>query len=105
MILEEGLNEVYYRHKDVAKLSRDIGRDIGLKLYPKKEELCSPTVTAFRVEGKAQKIQKELKEKHDILIATSLRELKNDIIRIGHMGYNTYEKKVRKTMEVLEEII
>ena len=105
MILEEGLEDVYQRHEDVALLCRDLGKDIGLKLYPKDEELCSPTVTAFHVEKNAKEIQKGLKEKHDILIATSLRELKDDIIRIGHMGYNADEEKVRKTMDALKDVI
>lgn len=92
LILEKGLKEVYQRYKNVAELSREM----GLELYPKKEELCSPNVTAFRVKDEARKIQKELKEKHDILTATSLRELKDDIIRVGHMSYNADEEKVKK---------
>ncbi len=105
IILEEGLEEVYQRHENVSKLCRDLGKDMGLNLYPKDEKLCAPTVTAFHVKMNAKKIQKELKENHDILIATSLRELKDDIIRIGHMGYNADERKVMKTMDALKKVL
>ncbi len=105
MIIEEGKKSVFYRHVESAGLCRKMGADMGLELFPKKESYCSPTVTAFKVDRSALNIQKKMKEEYDILIATSLGDYKDNMIRIGHMGYNADEDKVKKTMEVLKEAI
>ncbi|MFP3871838.1 MAG: pyridoxal-phosphate-dependent aminotransferase family protein [Candidatus Natronoplasma sp.] len=105
LILEEGLPYVYARHEESAKICRERGKQMGLKLFPKQADLCSNTVTAFRVPGKARQIQKEMREKHDILLATGLAGLKDDIIRVGHMGFNAKREKVKKTMDALEKVL
>jgi len=105
MILEEGLEEVHLRHERVAQVCREKGRDIGLELFPRTEELSSPTVTAFHVEGKALQLQKKMREEKDILLATSLADLEDDILRVGHMGSNAKKEKVQRTMAGLEAIV
>ncbi|MFP4142653.1 MAG: pyridoxal-phosphate-dependent aminotransferase family protein [Thermoplasmata archaeon] len=105
MILEKGLEDVFERHERVSEFCRKRGREIGLELYPSKKDLCSPTVTAFHVEGEALDIQKKIREEKEILLATGLGKLENDILRVGHMGYNAEKEKVRKTMDALEDII
>ncbi|MEF8836123.1 MAG: alanine--glyoxylate aminotransferase family protein [Candidatus Thermoplasmatota archaeon] len=105
MILEEGLKEVHKRHERVAEICRERGEEIGFELFPESEELCSPTVTAFHVEDKALELQKKMREEKDILLATSLGDLEDDILRIGHMGYNAKKEKVRRTMDALEDIV
>lgn len=105
MILEEGKKEVEKRHERVSKICRERGKEIGLELYPKREKLCSPTVTAFHVEGRALELQKKMKEEKDILLAPGLGELEDDILRVGHMGHNAKEEKVQRTMDSLEEIV
>ncbi len=104
-ILEEGLDEVYERHETVSKICRERGRELGLEIYPEDDELSSPTVTAFHVPGKAKMIKRKMKKEKDILIATSLGELENEIIRVGHMGYNADIQKVERTMDALEDIV
>src|SRR5690606_19631677 len=47
LIIHEGMENVYKRHENVAKYCRKRVVDMGLQLYPKKEEFCSPTVTAI----------------------------------------------------------
>lgn len=105
IILEKGLKKTFQRHKNVAKLCRKKGKQIGLETHPQKEESNSPTVTAFKTDNNAEKIQNTLKKNHNMLIATSLQNLKNKIIRIGHMGYNAERKKVEKTMNALEKVL
>lgn len=105
ILLEEGLEVIYERHREVAQICREDGGEIGLTLYPARENICSPTVTAFDVEDAALEIQKEVHKRHDILLATSLGDLENQILRVGHMGYNAQEEKVRRTMSALEDVI
>ncbi len=103
IILEEGIENVFSRHRRSAKLCREMAREMGLTLYPKPESLMSPTVTAIEVDGNSRKLQKKIRRNYGILLATGLGELSNDIIRVGHMGHNAREHKVRYTMEALED--
>ncbi len=105
ILLEERLDNVHERHRNVAQLCREKGNEIGLDLYPNQECICSPTVTAFHLEDTAQKVQKKVRENHDILVATSLGDLENQIVRVGHMGFNADEEKVRRTMDALGHVI
>ncbi len=105
IILEEGSKNVFDRHERTAELCRKRVHDMGLDIYPSEVSLSSPTVTAIKMEGEALKIQKKMKKEHDILVATSLGELEDNILRIGHMGYNAYEEKVVRTMDALEYIL
>ncbi len=102
IILEEGLDEVYERHKRTAKFCRDRGEEIGLTLYPKSKDLCSPTVTAFSMDTSAVALQKRIKKDEDVLLGTGLGDKKDDILRIGHMGYNAQMEKVEKAMDALQ---
>lgn len=105
LILEEGLGKVFARHEKAAKICRKIGKEIGLELYPENEKICSPTVTAFYIKNKAKKLQNKIYKKSNILLATGLKELETDILRVGHMGYNANTEKVEKTMSALEKAL
>lgn len=100
IILKEGMENVFNRHQNAAEICRKRGSELGLELFPE-IDLSSPTVTAFHTKGKALEIKKRMREDHDILIATSLKDLKNEVIRIGHMGHNADLEKVKTTMRAL----
>ncbi len=104
-ILDEGRENVFARHETVAEQCRKRGEDLGLSPFPGSESLCSPTVTAFEIEGQAKEIQQRLYDDHDILVATGLGEMETDILRIGHMGYNATDSRVEKTMDALESTL
>jgi aspartate aminotransferase-like enzyme len=104
-LLGEGMESVFDRHESVARQCRDRGRDLGLDVYPESEALASPTVTAFQVEGRATDIQRRLEADHDIVVATSLGDLADDVIRVGHMGYNADSERVEQTMDALEAVL
>ncbi len=105
IILDEGLEKVFDRHERMAELCRERVNEMGLEIYPSDESLSSPTVTAIKMDGKALKIQKKMKEEHDILVATSLGDFEDKILRIGHMGHNAYEEKVVRTMDALGDVL
>lgn len=104
-ILDEGVENVYDRHASVAALCRERGRDLGLTPYAPAQDRWSPTVTAFAVDATAGQIQRRLDEDHDVLIATGLGDVADDIIRVGHMGYNATADKVERTMDALASVV
>jgi aspartate aminotransferase-like enzyme len=104
LLLEEGLESVYERHERAAAHCRERGADLGLERYPD-AQLSSPTVTAFHLPGEAVAAQRELAEDHDVVLATGLGDLTDDILRVGHMGYNAEVEKVDHVMDALATVL
>jgi len=104
LLLEEGLESVYERHERAAAHCRERGADLGLELYPDPER-SAPTVTAFHLPGEAAAVQRELAEDHDVVLATGLGDLADDILRVGHMGYNAEVEKVDRVMDALATVL
>jgi len=88
MILEEGLDNVFSRHRKLSKAFRHGIRGMGLELFVK-DEIASPTVTAVKIPENLNfsNFKKLLKTDFNIEIAGGQKELKNKIFRFGHMGY------------------
>lgn len=111
LLLAEGIDSVYRRHEAAAKRCRERGRELGLELYPgagenrSATERSSPTVTAFSVPGRAERIQHRLREEHGITIATGIASHAEDVLRVGHMGHNARIEKVDRTMDALEDVL
>jgi aspartate aminotransferase-like enzyme len=104
LLFEEGLESVYERHETVAAHCRERGRELGLDLYPAVER-SAPTVTALHLPGRAEAVQRELADEHDIVLSTGLGELADDILRVGHMGYNAEVAKVDRVMDALASVL
>ena len=105
-ILSEGLEQVIDRHARAAEYCRQRIRELGLELYPKKEDFCSPTVTAVKVPAKMS--WKDLDTKlrvHGMAVGGSLGPLADKVFRIGHMGRQANLTLLVKGMEVLEEVL
>lgn len=86
MILEEGLDNVYLRHRKNSEILINGIKDVGLKLFAKDERYASPTLTAIYVPGKSKYIVNELR-KRDIIVNGGLGSLAEDVFRVGTMGY------------------
>ena len=99
-LVDEGMDSVYNRHEQVAEHCRQRGAELGLDIYPD-ESRSSPTVTAFYIPGEAETIQQRVEEYHDIVLATSLGEYADDILRVGHMGYNAEIEKIDQVMDAI----
>ena len=102
--LDEGLDAVRERHRVAAARCRERGAELGLEPYPDPER-SSPTVTAFEVPGRAEALQTRLREDHDVLLATGLAGLADDVLRVGHMGHNARTDRVDEAMDALEEVL
>jgi Serine-pyruvate aminotransferase/archaeal aspartate aminotransferase len=103
-VRDEGVESALDRHERAAERCRQRGREIGLEIYPD-ESRASPTVTAFHIPGEAERIQQRVEADHDIVLATSLGNLADDILRVGHMGYNADIEKVDRVMDAIGDVI
>ncbi len=88
LILEEGLENVFARHRLLAAATRAGVKALGLELLMP-EENASPVVTAVLApEGvSVDDLRKLLLDKYGVLFAGGQGELKGRIFRIAHMGY------------------
>ena len=103
-LLDEGLENVFDRHERVAERCRERGRALGLEPFADADHR-SPTVTAFEVDGTATAIRKRLENDHGVVVATGLGEMADDVLRVGHMGYNADEDRVETTMDALADVL
>ncbi|MEG1582949.1 MAG: alanine--glyoxylate aminotransferase family protein, partial [Cetobacterium sp.] len=80
-------------------------KSLGCSLYLESD--FSPTVTAFLPpEGiTAAELINHLREKYNILLSGSYGPLSNTVVRIGHMGENAREDRIRFTLDCLEKTI
>jgi aspartate aminotransferase-like enzyme len=106
LVLDEGLEQVYARHAQVAQRCRDWAREMGLSLYPREEAGCSLTVTALRVPESLswEALQRRLRA-HSMGVAGSLGPLAGKVFRIGHMGAQADLALVERGMEVLAQVL
>lgn len=88
MILCEGLDNVFARHKLLSKATRAAINALGLKLLTD-EDCASPVITSvLSPEGiSADAIRKVLKEELGVTFAGGQDDLKGKLFRIAHMGF------------------
>ncbi|WP_129722569.1 pyridoxal-phosphate-dependent aminotransferase family protein [Xylanivirga thermophila] len=102
MILDEGLENTFKRHKRLANICRAGVEALGLEFFAD-EKYMSDLITSIKApEGiDIEKVRKILNIKYDIMVAGGQQHLKGKIMRIGHMGY-VDEFDVLKTLSALE---
>lgn len=104
MIEEEGLENVFLRHKNLANKFREEVKQMGLILFAEANAF-SNTVTAINIENnKASFIKERLEKDYGIIIAGGQGHTKGKLIRVGHMGY-VNEEMIDKTLNALKNLI
>lgn len=105
-LISEGLENVYARHAEAAKLCRDLGRETGLKLFPKDEKNSSPTVSAFYVPDKFSwnGFDTALR-KHGLAVGGNYGALAGKVFRVGHMGSQANSELVKRGMTIIKLLI
>ena len=106
MIMREGMEATFKRHDMAAKLCREMGQEMGLRLYPKSEDICSPTVTAFYVPEKFKwpEFDGKLREK-GLAVGGNYGSLAGRVFRVGHMGSQADCELVRDGMNIIREVL
>ncbi|RKX53379.1 MAG: aminotransferase, partial [Thermotoga sp.] len=86
MIEEEGIENVWERHRVLGRATREAVKSIGLELFSKRP---GNVVTAVKVpEGiDGNRITKIMRDKYGVTIAGGQAHLKGKIFRIAHLGY------------------
>ncbi|NMS91497.1 alanine--glyoxylate aminotransferase family protein [Clostridioides difficile] len=102
-ILEEGIEKVLNRHERIAYSVRKSVEEYGLELFL--EEGYSNTVTAIKIPESigALKLTDYMLKNYNTLIATSLNQYMDTILRIGHMGENANLNKIEHILNILDK--
>ncbi|MBL7214752.1 MAG: alanine--glyoxylate aminotransferase family protein [Phycisphaerae bacterium] len=87
MLLEEGMENVWKRHQELADYVRTWGADQGFDVFPQ-AGYESNTLTAFKnTRGiDIAAVNKGLQEKHNTVFGNGYGKLKDKTFRIAHMG-------------------
>jgi aspartate aminotransferase-like enzyme len=88
MILEEGLENIFARHRNLAEACRAAVKALGLELFAD-ERYASDLITSIKApEGiDIDQVRKTMNLQYDIMVTGGQQHLKGKIMRIGHMGY------------------
>jgi alanine-glyoxylate transaminase / serine-glyoxylate transaminase / serine-pyruvate transaminase len=89
MLEEEGLENVFARHKRHAAATRAAAKVWGLDLVCLDPQAYSPSLTAVMVPDghDADAFRKTVLENFDMSLGTGLGRLKGKAFRIGHIGH------------------
>jgi len=105
MMAQEGLENIFARHRRIGQFTRDGAKSLGLKLFAD-ERFASDTVTAVKVpegvDGKA--LQKLCLDEYDLVMAGGQAKLAGKIFRIGHLGFVS-EEDVQAALDVLAKAL
>lgn len=104
-LLSSTLTTSFQKHIEMRDLCLKELKNMGCELYLNKN--FSPTVTAFipPKDISAKELLKIMKKEFNILLSGSYGPLKESVIRIGHMGENSREDRVRYTLDCLKKAI
>lgn len=105
-LLDEGLTAVFKRHAEVATLCRTRLQSLAVELFPRREAICSPTVTAAKIPSgwTWPNLDRALRER-GMVMGGSYGPLAGKVFRIGHMGSQADRELVGRGMDVLEQVL
>jgi aspartate aminotransferase-like enzyme len=106
MLVTEGLVNVYRRHTEVARYCRERLRGMGVELWPAREAIASPTVTAAKVPSgwTWPRLDQRLRTQ-GVVVGGNYGALAGKVFRIGHMGSQANRALVEQGMDVLAQVL
>ncbi len=101
MLLEEGMEQVFERHRHIARITREGLKDLGLELLVDGPH-ASDTVTAVKMpeEVDGKRLLELLRSESNVVLAGGQSRLQGKIFRIGHMGY-VKEEDIQEVLNAL----
>jgi serine---pyruvate transaminase len=91
ILLAEGLEEAWERHRVLAECTRAAVKAMGLELFPKVLDRAYAVTAVKAPEGiSGGDIVKHMNRVHGVIIAGGQDRLKGQIFRIGHVGYYNF---------------
>jgi len=106
ILLEEGLKNSYRRHQEAAELCRRLLIENGLELFPAKEAVPSPTVTAVKVPEYTtwKELDSRFRE-HGLGVGGSYGLLSGKVFRLGHMGTQADNGLVERAVDIVAKAV
>jgi alanine-glyoxylate transaminase/serine-glyoxylate transaminase/serine-pyruvate transaminase len=106
IILEEGLETRFARHRENAQMLWGGLKDLGMELHVEESYRLPTLTTALVAEGVNEaKVRARLMEEFNIEIGGGLGALKGQVLRIGLMGYSSSKRNVVTLLGALREIL
>ena len=101
IIKEEGLENIFERHKRLASAFRAGVKAMGLELFA--QENPSDVITAIKVpfDVDVSKLISTMRKKYGIILAGGQKDLQGKIFRVGHVGYVS-ELDILETLSALQ---
>lgn len=101
-ILYEGIENVLKRHEKIAFATRKAVSEYGLELFLYKG--YSNTVTSINIPENigALNLSNYMLKKYNTLVATSLYDYADKLLRIGHMGENAKLESIIYILNILD---
>ena len=87
-MVDEGIENVFARHHQIAQHTRDGAKALGLELLPD-PRFASNTVTAIKLpeEVDGKEFLSRVIKNHNVILGGGQKSLTGKIFRIGHMGW------------------
>ncbi|OGX43970.1 MAG: class V aminotransferase [Omnitrophica WOR_2 bacterium RIFCSPLOWO2_12_FULL_51_8] len=87
MMRQDGLENIFLRHKKMAQATRSAIKALGLELFA--SAAPSDVVTAVKVPAgiDGEKLVKTMRDTYGVTIAGGQAELKGKVFRVAHMGF------------------
>jgi aspartate aminotransferase-like enzyme len=103
MMLAEGREEIFVRHRRAGEYVRARARAIGLELLAD-PRYASNTVTAIKIPTgiDAKTLLGKIRQEDHVVLASGQGPLKGKIFRVGHLGFFT-EADLKQAMDVVEQ--
>jgi aspartate aminotransferase-like enzyme len=88
MLLDEGLDAAFDRHRRLGRACREGLKAMGLQLSSPDDDSSAVVTAAYAPEGvDSDELVLLLRDRHGVTLAPGQGELKGKIFRIGHIGY------------------
>ncbi len=105
-LLAEGMDAVLARHAQVAAYCRTRLTEMGVRLFPASEAICSPTVTAAHIpDGWTWPQLDAALRQQGMAVGGNYGPLAGKVFRIGHMGSQADMGLVARGMDVLGKVL
>lgn len=107
LLVEEGLENVWKRHREAFKVLEEGLSNLGLNCFVKDEASRLASLTTISVPDTLDhiKVAQFLLEKHNIEMARGLGPLLGKVWRVGLMGYNARPSNVKHFLSALHDAI
>jgi aspartate aminotransferase-like enzyme len=104
-MLDEGMENIYIRHKRLGNKTREGIKALGLSLFAD-EKYASNTVTSIAAPEwlDVKKFLSIARNEHNTVFAGGQQTMGGKIFRIGHLGY-AYDEDIDSALAVVKEVL